>query len=179
MLIVVTGASPSGKSKTAEQIAEKLCPLEKIYLATMLAGDGECKDRIGRHRKRREGKRYQTVERGMHLDGVKLEQRTTVLLDDLSNLVANEMYDPRGVKENVAGHVMEGIMHISRLSENLVIVANEVFSDIVRYEESAHYLEVLGEVQKKLVREADIFIETVYGIEICHKGAERYREVML
>lgn len=178
MLIVVTGGSPSGKSKTAERITEKLCPFDKIYLATMISGDRECKDRIRRHRKRREGKRYQTVERGLHLGGLKLGSRTTVLLDDLSNLVANEMYDPRGVKEGVAGHVVDGIMHISSQSENLVIVANEVFSDIVRYEESAHYLEVLGEVQKTLVKEADIFIETVYGIEIFHKGEDRYKEVL-
>lgn len=178
MLIVVTGASPSGKSGIAEQITEKLCPSGKIYLATMLAGDGECKKRIGRHQKRREGKQYQTVERGINLAEAELGQKTTVLLDDLSNLVANEMYDPRGVKEDVAEHVVEGILHVGSQSENLVVVANEVFSDIVRYEESARYLQVLGEVQKRLVREADIFIEVVFGILVCHKGADIYKEVM-
>lgn len=178
MLIVVTGGSPSGKSKTAERIAEKLCPSEKIYLATMLAGDGECRDRIERHRKRREGKQYRTIERGTNLQGLNLNQKTTVLLDDLSNLVANEMYDPLGVKEGVALYAVEGILHVMRQSKHLVVVANDVFSERVKYEESAHYLKILGEVQKQLAKEADIFIETVYGIDICHKGIKRYEEVL-
>lgn len=178
MLIIVTGASRSGKSKIAEQITEKLCPGEKIYLATMISTDGECKDRISLHQSRRAGKGYLTVEKGTHLEELSLELRTTVLLEDLSNLVANEMYDPVGVKENTAKHVVEGIRNISRQSEHLVIVANEVFSDFVRYEESRHYLEILGEVQKKLVKEADLFIEAVFGIAVCHKGGEKYKEVL-
>lgn len=178
MLIIVTGASRSGKSRIAEKITERLCSGEKIYLATMFAADGECQERIGLHQSRRAGKGYRTVEKGTHLEDVKLKLRTTVLLEDLSNLVANEMYDVSGTKENTAEHIIKGIQHICRQSEHLVIVANEVFSDFVRYEESKRYLEILGEVQKQLVKEADIFIEAVFGIDVCHKGREKYQEVM-
>lgn len=177
MLIIVTGGSRSGKSGIAERIAERLCPGNKIYLATMVSSDAECEERIGLHRKRREGKGYQTVECGRHLERLEISEGNTVLLEDLSNLAANELYHSDGSGEEASKNMIEGILRIDKKSRHLIVVANEVFSDIVRYEESRHYLEVIGEVQQQIVKEADVFIEAVYGIPVFYKGKEKLEEM--
>ena len=44
-----------------------------------------------------------TVECPLHLDRVTLPRRGTVLLEDLGNLAANELYDPDGAGTETAG----------------------------------------------------------------------------
>ena len=62
MLILVTGGAGSGKSLLAERISMQLKRMPFWYVATMQVWDQECRDRIGRHRRQRAGKGFQTVE---------------------------------------------------------------------------------------------------------------------
>ena len=55
MLYMIFGGSGSGKSAYAEDLAVKLCPEEKVYLATLTDIDEEMEQRIRDHRKMREG----------------------------------------------------------------------------------------------------------------------------
>ena len=64
MLYMIFGGSGSGKSAYAEDLAVKLCPEEKVYLATLTDIDEEMEQRIRDHRKMREGKSFRTVEQG-------------------------------------------------------------------------------------------------------------------
>ena len=52
----------------------------------------------------------------------------SVLLECMSNLVANEMYDPSGAGENAEESILAGIHKLQKVSDDLVVVTNEVFS---------------------------------------------------
>ena len=66
MMTVIIGGSGSGKSAFAEALVRKLKG-ERIYLATMAAGDPESLRRIARHRKQREHLGFATVEQPLRL----------------------------------------------------------------------------------------------------------------
>lgn len=173
MLAVITGGSGSGKSKYAESFLQELCPEEKVYLATMQFIDEEMKGRIQKHREMRAGKHFTTIERGMAMEEVKLPEgnRKGLLLECLSNLVANEMYDTHarmkdGTEEEIAEYILRGICHVRAQTEHMVIVTNEVFSEYPAYEETKRYLKIFGNVNQQLAREADRVIEVVYGIPV-------------
>lgn len=172
MFVIVTGGSRSGKSALAEQIAQQLCSGEKVYLATMLPCDSECEARIALHVQKRAGKGYRTVEQSTHLEQLELEGSTCVLLECMSTLVANEMYDVSGIKGDVVNHIIEGILGIQRQSEHLIVVTNEVFSDQEYDSETMRYLDQIGRINQRLVKEADVFIEAVYGIAVLQKGKD-------
>ena len=90
MLILVSGGSASGKSKYAEDLVVQAPPGERIYVATMQVWDEESRRRVERHRAMRAGKGFRTEERPVHLDHMPVPAGSVVLLEDLSNLTANE-----------------------------------------------------------------------------------------
>ena len=61
MMVLVTGASASGKSRWAENRLMEF-GRERVYAATMIPWDAECRERIKRHRKMREKRQFVTVE---------------------------------------------------------------------------------------------------------------------
>lgn len=96
MLVVVTGGSGSGKSAFAEETVLSFGEARRIYIATMQAFDEESHRRIRRHRRMRSGKGFETVERYTALDELVLPKGSVVLLECMSNLVANEMFREDG-----------------------------------------------------------------------------------
>ena len=69
MMVVVTGASGSGKSEYAEGVAVKLAGKGDLYyLATMRVYGEEGVRRVERHRKLRAGKGFQTAECPVKVD---------------------------------------------------------------------------------------------------------------
>ena len=94
MTALVFGGAASGKSGWAEDL---ICTLPRtgplIYLATMEPGGGEAAERIRRHRALRAGKGFScTVERPRDLAGWAPPAGSAVLLEDLGNLAANELF---------------------------------------------------------------------------------------
>ena len=117
MLILITGGSGSGKSAFAEQKLLEIASEQGkncIYLATMSRGeDGESAARIRRHRALRAGKGFGTVEQPLRLDEAKIPDGSAVLLEDLSNLLANEIYLPGGqlaIKERTEEQLAEAVL---------------------------------------------------------------------
>ena len=95
MLTLVTGGSGSGKSAFAEDRVLSFGDAQRIYIATMHPFDEESHKRIERHQKMRAGKGFETVECYTGLKNVKLPAGCVVLLECMSNLVANEMLKNR------------------------------------------------------------------------------------
>ncbi len=127
MIYLVTGGSGSGKSAYAE---EKLCSLgnyNRIYFATMEVSDKEGRKKVERHRKLREGKAFTTIEQGKNLKEIKIPKNSLVLLECMSNLLANEMYAPGGAGEDSVSEILEGVWNLDRQAKALVVVSNEVF----------------------------------------------------
>ncbi len=170
MLHLITGGSGSGKSAFAESCILDFNGDKRIYIATMYPFDEESHARIRRHRQMRKEKRFETIECFTHLKNVELPKGSHVLLECMSNLVANEIYQEGGAGVDTVQAVMEGVVHLLDECEHLVIVTNEIFTDGIEYpEETVNYQRILGEINQRIAELADRVTEVVYGIPICHK----------
>lgn len=173
MLIVVTGGSGSGKSEYAENIAVSFGKEPLIYIATMLPFGEESKEKIQRHRQMREKKRFQTLECFTNLSEISFKKKPIVLLECMSNLLANEMFLETGAKESSVEQILAGVMHHIQQAEHVIIVTNEISSDGLSYdEESLRYMKFLGIINARLADIADQVIEVVYSIPVFHKGID-------
>ena len=96
-----------------------------------------------------------------------------VLLECMSNLVANEMFREGGFHPEVAEKITEGVKNLLSQAKHVVIVTNEIFSDGILYEEeSEQYKKELGQINQKLAELAEEVVEVVYGIPVWHKGGK-------
>lgn len=174
-MTLVTGGSGSGKSEFAENRTLAYSKENLVYVATMVAFDEEAHRKIARHRKMRQEKNFTTRECYVNLKSLELTKEDTVLLDCMSNLVANEMYQENGAHEETVKQIIEGVISMKEQVDNLVIVTNEVFSEGIIYDdETSRYLNYLGAINKTLAKMADEVIEVVYTIPIYHKkGREK------
>lgn len=169
MLVLITGGSGSGKSEYAEERVMGLGE-NRVYIATMYPFDEESKLKIKRHRAMRKEKKFNTIECFIGIHKLIVDKEDTVLLECMSNLVANEMYQEGGAKENTVELIIQGIKVLNGKVKNLVIVSNEVFSDGIIYDEdTTTYLSYLGDINRRIGLMADEVIEVVYSIPICHK----------
>ena len=170
MLTLVTGGSGSGKSAFAEDKVLAFGEAQRVYIATMHPFDEESHKRIERHRKMRAGKGFETIECYTGLKDVKLPSGCVVLLECMSNLVANEMFEEQGAHEQTVKDIMSGIDELVRQAAHVVIVTNEIFSDAVVFDkEMASYLEYLGKINQAVALRADEVVEVVYGIPVYQK----------
>ena len=171
MLELVTGGSGSGKSAYAES---RICEWNRqdsnplFYIATMYPYGEETEKKIERHRILRKGKGFETLEwyTGLkqHLEDGSL-QGADVLLECMSNLVANEMYMESGAGCHADQAILEGIQELNRQCANVVIVTNEVFSESVPDSpEMKEYKRILGRINCEIAVMADQVTEVIYGI---------------
>lgn len=187
MLYLVTGGSASGKSEYAENLAMRLRKRmgpeagRLYYVATMYSCDRECDERIARHRLMRKDKGFSTIECYCGISHVRAGKRDVLLLECMSNLLANEMYLPEGgIKDrgDKAGEQLEEIvvkplLTLAGQAGELVVVTNEVFSDGVRYApESEKYRALLGRLNEMLAVRAAAVAEVVFTIPVIQKGEE-------
>ena len=178
MLHVVTGGSGSGKSAYAETELLRLAKqnnCKKYYIATMEPFGNETLKKIARHREMRKDKGFDTLERYVDLKGTAemLTDRPAVLLECMSNLAANEMFDteePAG-SEQVAEKIVTQIGVLAQETEELVIVTNNVFEDGIVYDTSTmEYLRALGSINVRLAERSDVVVEVIAGIPVARKG---------
>lgn len=168
MFTLVIGGAASGKSEFAERYAASL-PGGRVYLATMEPWDDECRARIAKHRLARAHRGFATVERYTDLAGASLPAGGSVLLECMSNLVANELYAPGGGGADAA---VRGVETLLTRCAHLTVVTNEVFSGGRDYAGGTlRYLETLARVNRILALRADLAVEVVCGIPNVLKGA--------
>lgn len=172
MLMVITGGSGSGKSEYAENLAMSLGET-RIYAATMMVYDEEGRKRVRRHKAMRESKHFHTLECPTNLETITdsgMTEGAVVLLECMSNLVANEMFPADGPApswEQAAGKILRGVEQVIGHCTHLIVVTNEVFSDGRTYDrDTEHYIRALGAVNRKLAAMADRMTEVVCGIPV-------------
>lgn len=171
MIILIIGGSGSGKSEFAEQMAETLNHGELIYLATMKPVGEEGRQRVARHRRMRKDKGFATVECATHLERITGSKRQTILLECISNLLANEMFDEEGGREKAGEAVLAEVKRLGAETAHMIIVTNNVFADGMEYDEyTKQYLKEIAAVNEELARWADKVIEVVYGIPLLLKA---------
>ena len=173
MLTLVVGGAGSGKSAWAEELILRSDALRRIYVATMEPVGGEAADRIRKHRIMRENKGFVTVERFTDIGGIDLPDDGVVLLEDVGNLCANELFSPRGAGDGAADAILRGVERLRVWCRDLVIVSNEVFTGGVKYlDDTKRYLSLLSYVNRKLAETADAVCEVSCGLPMYYKGAE-------
>ncbi len=180
MIELITGGSGSGKSAYAEQRAVDHRGCGKLYyIATMKIYDEEGKQKVERHRRLREGKGFITIEQPVAVAEALNKMgagRRTILLECMSNLIANELFS--GVSEVSNDWIMQRICgeisQLARKADHLILVTNNVFEDGIVYAEATmRYMETLGRINEWLAKKADSVMEVVVGIPVRIKGQEK------
>ena len=189
MLHIVYGGSASGKSSYAESFAMSLQGEGRLlYIATMYPYkwntteiDPETMQRIERHRAMRADKGFDTVECYRHVEHIVAKRQDVLLLECMSNLLANEMYlgqdsnagsDMAETMSPVSNKIVQALIDLSTRVQELVIVTNDVFSDggSLTYDESTReYVKNLAEINCALARVAETVTEVVCGIPVIVK----------
>ena len=188
MMELVTGGSGSGKSAYAESVIcgkhRLLCETTEnaplYYIADMVPYGRETEKKIEAHRKMRAGKGFATLEWYVDLPG-KISapdspelKGSCVLLECVSNLTANEMYEPAGA-QNTGGDtpesVIKGVRMLKERCAHLVVVTNDVFREsVLDSEEMTAYKGNLGMINRALAEMADQVTEVVFGVPVCIKS---------
>lgn len=167
MLTLILGGAASGKSEYAERLVLSQSG-PHLYLATMEPWGEEGQARVKKHRDSRKDRGFQTVERYTDLRGLVLPQDASILLEDLGNLTANELFRADGGGEAA---VRAGLEHLTKACRNLTVVTNEAFSGGQDYgEDTVRYLEVLARLNRSLAGKADLVAEIVCGLPDAWKG---------
>lgn len=206
MIYLVTGASASGKSEYAESVAQELyhrfenrMEIDCVgqgrrygglyYVAAMKPFGEEARRRILRHQRLRVGKGFETLECHTRLERltVRGQGQDVFLIECISNLLANELYDEDGglkrfreatadghepgednMREALRTAVAEPILSLARRARAVVVVTNDVFSDGRHFDgdeaETELYCRMLGVLNVMLAREADCVVEVVCGV---------------
>ncbi len=177
-VIMVVGGSRSGKSSTAERLAddcEKKLGYPVIYIATGTIWDEEFAARVEKHRLRRPTS-WKTIEEPCDLSKVFNEQREQpqiYLLDSLGTWVTNMMYR-QNVTEFSWDEEKEQVFlsQLKLLTESLenvkgtvILVADEVGMDVVpASQEGRIFRDLNGMVNQELAAKAGQVYMVVCGI---------------
>ena len=178
MRVLVIGGSASGKSEFAEMLiadgvalgerAAFSCATNRFYLATMEPFGAEGVARIARHREMRRERGFETIECFANVGAVALPARGDVLLEDIGNLVANELYRADGAgaigEPDVARYIADGVLSLAAQCETLVVVSNDVAREAADFDDEMQgYLAAIGRVNRYLAAEFDAVYEVVAG----------------
>lgn len=180
-MIVVYGGTSSGKSSVAEDLAVRLAEKENrslYYLATMESQTSAAQRRIEHHKSMRQGKGFDTIEEMKALsnhcsrvaDGV-------VLLECLSNLVANYMFDGNSSElpsdddmQDLEEAMMNQILALDKVCR-LIVVTNNVFGAGKSQDQWCDaYMKLLGSLNQRLAKQSDIFLEVNLELVTVIKG---------
>ena len=179
MMTLVVGGAASGKSEYAERLVVHAGEAPRVYIATMQPFDQESLRRIEKNRRMRAEKRLEPRACYNGRVSAQVPAGSTVLLECVSNLCANELYSPDGSGENAAEAIRKGVEHLRGRCGELIVVSNELFSGGSIYEgDTLRYLQVLGQVNRELAAMADDVCEVACGIPCWHKGGERFRDLV-
>ena len=151
----------------------------------MVAYDEESKERVKRHRDLRAGKDFVTLEHSVDITEAipeiltvdsgdfstdsSLPQEDIILLECMSNLVANEMFRDGQIFSSYycISKIIDDLKELHEKVSNIVIVTNNVFEDSTEYDEGTKdYLRALGKINQSISAIADEVYEVVVGIAI-------------
>ncbi len=209
MLKLVIGGAASGKSAFAQRMIEEdygagsaspsVCPTspvfedgetgELIYLATMKTEDEESLLRVRRHLDMRDGRGYRTIELPRDIERAQdlMRPGSFVLIEDMTNLCANEMFSGDVIPSDDGGlgalsdKIVSGIEKLCAYCAEVVAVTGELCSDGAGYGRGLQrhfetedgdssrdltydYLKLLSEVNYRLAKRAAYVAEIVCGL---------------
>ncbi len=170
MITLIIGYPDSGKSKLAEDMVTEVSAAdERVYIATMIPFGEEGTERVKKHRNMRAGKGFLTIEAPFDVseafDKAVLDHTVsdpgskTVLLECISNLVANEMFERHTDPDLLPDRIREDMLELSRKTKNLFIVSNHFEKDSSFDAETLAYAEEMDRVNAALSKDANSVIQ--------------------
>lgn len=163
--ILISGSNNSGKSIFAESVLDKISD-SGIYVATMIAHTEDNLLRIKKHKNQREKYNFTTVESPYTVRDCITEIEGAVLLEDISNLLANNIFD----KHKDVDSVFEDVCILKNKCKVLVAVTiSGLKSDGYDYE-TANYINSLNILNQKLADCADMVYEMKNNVPVLVKG---------
>ena len=140
----------------------------RFYLATMEPFGREAAARIEKHKAARADRGFDTVECYISLRDVPIASDANILVEDLGNLTANELFRLDGGGKQA---VLDGVRSVLSRCRHLTVVTNEVFSGGQDYlGDTLDYLRALAEINRELAARADLVVEVVCGLPNLLKG---------
>lgn len=170
MDILFTGGSACGKSSLAEKILDSF-EGRRIYIATMIPRGEDGRIKVERHKKMRLGKNFEVIEKYTGLKLLDIPENSSILLECICNLTANEMFEPEGSGRDAVSEVIDAVNAIKNKTSNLIVITNEVGNDGADYDESVlEYIKAMGEINYRLASEFPVICEMCCGIPLMIKG---------
>ncbi len=166
-LILISGSNDSGKSLYAEKLISNTTG-ERFYLATMKPVTEDNWERIEKHRQQRRDLGFITLECPYQVGNLPKLRDGVVLLEDISNLLANVIFDKNGTVEEVFADVRSLLNHC----RILVAVTISGLESAEYDAETAIYIDGLNEVNQRLFELADVAIVMQDGKPQYQKGED-------
>ncbi len=167
MFILLTGGNASGKSLFAERIAAGI-PSRRFYAATMIPFGPEGEARRAKHLRQRAGLNFITVECPRGLDEIGCGPGDLVLLEDVSNLLANLTFG-----EKIPDAAETAFRQIAALKKRCAVLLAVTIGGLDGAgcdEETRAYAASLCALNDRLATEADVVIEMRGGKPLLQKG---------
>ena len=166
MLILISGPNGSGKSAFAEKTICSI-PGRRVYAATMICQTQENALQIQKHRNQRADMDFLTVEEPYSLARIPASGGDVVLLEDVSNLLANVIFDRGGRMEDV----LEDILSLAGRCRALAAVTISGLRAEGYSGQTADYIRALEELNRRLLDRSDAAFELCGGKAVRRKGA--------
>jgi adenosylcobinamide kinase / adenosylcobinamide-phosphate guanylyltransferase len=180
----ITGGARSGKSTFAEDMLKNEDSV--VYIAAGIAFDDEMKDRIARHKAKR-NPAWITVENYKNLDIIlkeKLKDKKFILIDCLTIMVSNLMIlendidwdiidinTVNTIEGNILAEINKLLKIVNGFSGKTIIVSNEVGMGVVPPAPlGRYYRDIAGRINQIVAEAAHTVYFIVSGIPVKIKG---------
>ena len=174
MNYLILGGSKSGKSMYGQNLARDIYNGDGklYYVATMKPCDKEDEERIQNHIKARLGYGFHTIECNRNIISIleKVNKRDIILIDSLTSLLVNEMFNGKEFNKNIYSKIANEILEIGKKVRSLIVVSDYIFSNSFLYDNYTNeFLKELSYATRILTKDMDYVFECSYGKVYCHK----------
>lgn len=164
-LILIEGENNSGKSRFAEKLAASLGE-KRCYIATMRPVTEENHARIEKHRIQRADLGFKTLEIPCDVESAEAESDSVVLLEDISNLLANNIFEKGGGCDSV----FEQVMSLAKKCAVLIAVTVSRFDYDGFDSATLEYMRELSRLNQRLFESCQAAVTMENAVERVTKG---------